>query len=350
MTTLTGAPHIGDTRPRAMGPRTSVINRIMVRLLGSDLRPLFGKAISVLRYTARGGAQIVLPVQTVQDRRRIVVLAGTADKKRWWRHFSIPATVDVWHDGQWCGGIGTVVTGRDNDAAAAYRRAYPRRTLPADATFVVVTFPESLAPWPPLRGRSLARAWFWAVTAAETLGFTVAACVGALTADAGAAVIFLSLIAAGAVEGATLGWGQAVVLRHALSGLSRRRWVAATAGAAALAYLIGLVPSAFAESMAEWPPALLGVVVTVLGCGLLASIGTAQWLILRRHVDHAWHWIVATAAAWIAGLVVFLSIAMPLWRPGQALALVVAIGVAGGLLMAATTSAITGFALRRLLP
>ena len=278
------------------------------------------------------------------------MLVGNADKKRWWRHFSTPATVDVWHDGQWSGGIGTVVIGRDNDAATAYRRVYPRRTLPADATFVVVAFPEPMGPRVPLRGRPLARAWFWGVTAAETLGFAVAACVGALTVNAGAAVVVLALLAAGAVEGATLGWGQATVLRHALPGLSRRRWVAATAGAAALAYLIGLVPSTFAESMAGWPPALLGVVVTVLGCGLLASIGTAQWLILRRHVDHAWHWIVATAAAWTAGLAVFLSVAMPLWGPGQALALVVAIGVASGLLMAATTSAITGFALRRLLP
>jgi hypothetical protein len=46
---------------------------------------------------------------------------------------------------------------------------------------------------------------------------------------------------------------------------------------------------------------------------------------------------------------VFLGFAMPLWQPGQPLALVVAIGVVGGLLMAAATSVITGFALRRLL-
>ena len=185
---------------------------------------------------------------------------------------------------------------------------------------------------------------------AETFGFAVAAAVGALTADAGAAVVVLSLLAAGAVEGATLGWGQATVLRHALPGLSRRRWVAATAGAAALAYLIGLVPSTFAQSMSAWPPVLFGGVVALLGCGLLASIGTAQWLILRRHVDRAWRWIAATAAAWIMGLGVFLGFAMPLWRPGQPLALIVAIGVVGGLLMAATTSAITGFTLRRILP
>jgi hypothetical protein len=213
-----------------------------------------------------------------------------------------------------------------------------------------VHFAAPLAARASLRGRHLARAWFWVVTAAETFGFAVAATVGALTADAGAGVVVLSMLAAGAVEGAMLGWGQATVLRHALPGLSRRRWVAGTAGAAALAYLIGLVPSTFAVSMAAWPPVLLGGVVSLLGCGLLASIGTAQWLILRRHVDHAWRWIVATAAAWTVGLGVFLGFAMPLWRPGQPLALIVAIGVAGGLLMAATASAITGFALCRLLP
>jgi hypothetical protein len=38
-----------------------------------------------------------------------------------------------------------------------------------------------------------------------------------------------------------------------------------------------------------------------------------------------------------------------LWRPGQPPALIIGIGVAGGLLMAATTALLTGAALRRLL-
>ncbi|WP_164842806.1 hypothetical protein [Actinoplanes solisilvae] len=48
-------------------------------------------------------------------------------------------------------------------------------------------------------------------------------------------------------------------------------------------------------------------------------------------------------------MAVFLGFATPLWHPGQPLALTVAIGAAGGLLMAAVTSAVTGLALRRLL-
>jgi hypothetical protein len=221
------------------------------------------------------------------------------------------------------------------------------------ATGTPSTLPDgSRAPLPvepPLRGRSLLRAWFWVVTAAETLGFAFAACVGALTADHRAVIVLPSLFVAGAFEGGALGWGQATVLRHALPGLSRSTWIAATAAAASVAYLIGLIPSTFATSTAAWPPALLAIVYAVLGTVLLATIGTAQWLMLRRRVERAWRWIISTGIAWIAGLGLFLGFTMPLWRPGQPLALTVAIGVAGGLLMAATTSAITGLALRRLL-
>ena len=70
----------------------------------------------------------------------------------------------------------------------------------------------------------------------------------------------------------------------------------------------------------------------------------------ETHVVRAGRWIVATALAWLAGLAVFLAFTMPLWQPGQALALTILIGLAGGLLMAATTAAVTGRALCRLLP
>ena len=146
-----------------------------------------------------------------------------------------------------------------------------------------------------------------------------------------------------------LGWGQASVLRRALPGLPGRRWIVATAIAAVIAYMLGLVPSTFHDSITSWPMPIIVAGAVVLGTALLASIGTAQWLILRHHVAGAGQWIAATALAWAVGLGVFLGFATPLWQPGQPTGLVVLIGVGGGLLMAATTSAITGLALRRLL-
>ena len=215
-----------------------------------------------------------------------------------------------------------------------------------------MTYPHLLnppAPTSPLRGRPLARAWFRTVTAAECAGFAVPAAVGALTADARPGVLWPSVLAAGALEGAMLGWGQAVVLRRALPALPVRRWIGATAGAAVLAYVLGLLPSTFADRWSGWPPVAAAVAAFLLGTALLASLGTAQWLILRRLVAGAGRWIPGTAAAWLAGLAVFLAFAMPLWQPGQPMVLRVAIGVAGGLLMAATVAAVTGRVLRRIL-
>jgi len=81
---------------------------------------------------------------------------------------------------------------------------------------------------------------------------------------------------------------------------------------------------------------------------LLLTIGTAQWLILRHLVPRSGRWIATTALAWLVGLAVFMAFAMPLWQPGQAIGVIIAIGIAGGALMAATTSLITGVAVRRL--
>lgn len=188
------------------------------------------------------------------------------------------------------------------------------------------------------------RTWFVAVTAGEFVGFLIPACAGALFAES-----VLVLVAAGAVEGALLGTAQALVLRRVLPGLPLRAWIAATAAAAALAWSIGLVPSLLGERLSALPVGLLVAAATIGGLGLLAAIGTAQWLLLRRLVPHAWRWIVATAAAWLAGLGVFFAVATPLWQPGQPTWLIALIGATGGLAMAATVAAATGIAVERLL-
>jgi hypothetical protein len=144
-----------------------------------------------------------------------------------------------------------------------------------------------------------------------------------------------------------LGRGQSVVLRRVLSGFPVGRWVAVTTVAAAAAYSIGLLPSAFAGVWPDWPAALLIPVAGLLAVILLNSIGVAQWIVLRHLAPRAGQWIVYSALAWLAGLAVFLGFTMPLWHPGQVVGAVIAVGVAGGLLMAATMAAITGVVVRR---
>lgn len=201
----------------------------------------------------------------------------------------------------------------------------------------------------PLRGSRLRAVWFGVVTAGEFLGFAVPAVTGAITAHATAGVVFAAMLAAGAAEGTLLGLSQAYVLRRAIDGIHTGRWVAATAGGAVVAYAIGMAPSSVPGMLRTLPPVVLAPAAAVLGTALLLSIGTAQWLVLRTVVRPSGRWIATTALAWAAGLAVFLGFTMPLWHPGQSTVTIAAIGIAGGLLMAATTSAVTGEALRRLL-
>ena len=143
-------------------------------------------------------------------------------------------------------------------------------------------------------------------------------------------VAFAALALAGSLEGAVLGWSQARVLRRPLRRLSSRRWIVNTSAAAALAWSIGMLPSTAHDLWSRWPILLIVVAAAALGLVLLCSIGTAQWLELRRHVPRAGRWVITTAAAWCAGLVAFTAVTSPLWQPGQRPALIAAIGALGG--------------------
>jgi hypothetical protein len=193
------------------------------------------------------------------------------------------------------------------------------------------------------------RRWVVSVTAGECLGFGIPALVGAVSGGASPSIAVAALVAGGSLEGAILGWSQARVLRRALPGLSTRRWIGLTAGGAALAWLIGMLPSTLHDSWATWSAPTTILVAATLGTVLLCSIGAAQRIELRRHLRHANCWVWTTAAAWCAGLTVFSAVAMPLWHEGQTLPTIIAIGVLGGLAMATTVASVTGWAIGRLL-
>ncbi|MCM4084661.1 hypothetical protein [Paractinoplanes hotanensis] len=304
------------------------------------------RTVVLLRYVSATGATITLPVRAAQEATRFVVLVGQADNKRWWRHFRHAAAADVWLDGRWHPAIGEV-SPANGGAASLYRRRFPRTAVADNAILVDLRCDARISL--NLRGRPLFLRWFATVTAGEFAGFAVPAVAGALTAQAPVAAAFVAILAAGAVEGTMLGLAQATVLRYVLPRIAMRRWVAATAVGAVLAYAIGMLPSALAGHWADLPAAVVIIAGLILGSALLASIGTAQWLVLRTVLPRSASWIATTAGAWLAGLGVFLGFATPLWQPGQSITSVVVIGAAGGLLMAAVTSAITGASLGRLL-
>ncbi|MFK4084887.1 hypothetical protein ACI2LF_12295 [Kribbella sp. NPDC020789] len=315
-------------------------NRLLIQLLQSPFAPLLGRTLVLLRYRTRDHRLIVLPVQALRTDGQLAVLVANADNKHWWRHFRHEEPLEAYIDSAWRPATGLVVHAEPIPPSQ-------HATIASSSTaHVAITLPTPIAP---PRGHDLLRLWFWSVTLAEFLGFAVPALTGTATASASPAIAVPALLLAGSIEGALLGFGQASVLRLVLPNLPVRSWIAVTSAAAAFAYLLGLMPSLFANSVAHWPSPLVAAAATCLGLALLASIGTAQWTVLRLHLPHAHSWIYTTAVAWLAGLGIFLAIAMPLWHPGQSALLIAAIAIAAGLLMSATTSAITGLALERLL-
>ncbi len=198
-------------------------------------------------------------------------------------------------------------------------------------------------------GRSLWSRWLVTVTLAETLGFLVPAAVGATLADAPDTTMAPAIVAAGSVEGALLGAGQAAVARRALPGLPVARFAALTALAAGFAYAIAMVPVLLGSRLTDLPWPVVGLLGLLLALLLLGSIGTAQWWVLRGELSGAGMWVPATAASWTVGLLALLGVATPLWQPGQPLGLRIAIGALAGLVMATVVAASTGAAFIRLL-
>lgn len=198
------------------------------------------------------------------------------------------------------------------------------------------------------------RGWWWSwtrwATLGEFVGFAVPATVAVVVAGWSPVAAVPALVAAGAMEGALLGWSQSRVLCRRVPEIRPAAWIAATAAAAAVAWSIGMVPSVTEGRWPAWPAPVLVAVAILLGLTLLGSIGTAQWWVLRRAVPGSWWWIPATAGGWGVGLAVFTGFTTALWQPGQGGVVIAVIGVTGGLLMAAAVAALTGLAFVRIDP
>ncbi|MBO3753204.1 hypothetical protein J5X84_44865 [Streptosporangiaceae bacterium NEAU-GS5] len=197
----------------------------------------------------------------------------------------------------------------------------------------------------PLLRQALWRRWFGVVTLGEIVGFSVPALVAAAVVQSdGSIAQAAAVVAAGVAEGAILGLAQAYVLRSALPCVPTVSWVSATAAGAAVAWTIGSVPIVLGDRFLELPPLLLAL----FGVVLLGSMGGLQWLVLRARMPGMAWWVAATAGAWLAALGAFMALTMPLWQEGQPAWLIAAIGILGGLVMAATVAALTGLAFLRL--
>jgi hypothetical protein len=195
----------------------------------------------------------------------------------------------------------------------------------------------------------LRREWTLALLLGELVGFVPPALTGAALAVAGAsdAVLVAGLTVAGALEGAAIGAAQALVLRRHEAPVDGRRWTAATAAAAAFAWLVGMGGGALLGAGVA-PTAVLLAVLVPLWMAALLGMGAAQWLVMRRRLPRSARWIPVTAGAWLVGVLIpvtALSVVPNGWPPAAH----VAVGIAAAVAMGVTVGLLTGRTLARLL-
>jgi hypothetical protein len=204
--------------------------------------------------------------------------------------------------------------------------------------------------------------WIAACAAAELIGIGAAAgiavAIGAVVGEphttASRLVVLAAMTAAGAIEGAALGWLEWRMLRRRLPLLRAGAWVGTTVAIAVIGWVVGMSASLFrggGDGAVAVEPGLARVLVmaAVMGGAAGAVFGGAQWLVLRRYAPHAGRWIAIHVPAWAAAMAaIFLGASVP--ESGWPAWAVGASGAAGGLCGGLLLGAITGLVARTLEP
>ena len=194
---------------------------------------------------------------------------------------------------------------------------------------------------------SFARRWIVTVSIAEALGFAFASgvAVAGISSGVDAPAAVALTVAGGTVEGALLGTGQWLAMRGRRPRASA--WIGATAIGATIAWSLGMLPSTLGVDFSRpWAVAAVGVGAIVL----LASIPFAQWLTLTARIGgrrSAARWIPVNMAAW-AVAIVWTLVPSPFIDERSPLALVIALYVGAGILMAVTIATLTSRTARTL--
>jgi len=114
---------------------------------------------------------------------------------------------------------------------------------------------------------------------------------------------FLGFVAVGLLQGALIGFGQALAMRKTVVSVPGRLWImASTLGAGAL-WVVGQIPGYFVRI--DYSNIVVGIITLLIAAILLAFFGLAQWRVLKHRVRDAYRWIVITVYSWLAGLLVF---------------------------------------------
>ncbi len=164
--------------------------------------------------------------------------------------------------------------------------------------------------------------WVWANCWSEAAGLGTTVLAAALLAPrvegAGAWTLvvgaMVAVVLGALLEGALVGAAQERTLRAHLAWPRPGAWTVATTIGAAIAWVLGMMPSTVLGVMGSASSTApggtepqLGVLGTlglaaVLGALTGPVLGAAQWTVLERHIRNGGQWLWANALAWAVGM------------------------------------------------
>jgi hypothetical protein len=182
--------------------------------------------------------------------------------------------------------------------------------------------------------------------AALAVGAASALVLGAPTSAGGRLLVLVVLVLAGALEGLIVGHFQGRILQRVLPRFPRRRYLTATAAAAAFGWAVGVsTPLFFVEAAFDAESSWRATTTTLLFVAFLGALlgllfGGAQSLALDGAAKNRRLWVMGNAVGWAAGLP-FVALFPSLLPDGAPLAAVVVTGAIGGLIAGAWVAVAT---------
>jgi len=157
---------------------------------------------------------------------------------------------------------------------------------------------------------TLWEAWVAATAIAELVSLVLVLLASTTMKLLGTTELVAVLYTVGLLQGIVLGFAQWLVLRHYIKHVGK--WIAVTAIAATIAWLLGIKAIALLSfflvldhaGTAEMRTLALARGVFLVGAWTGGVLGLAQWLVLREHIRRGSWWVFANAIAWACGLLV----------------------------------------------
>ena len=139
------------------------------------------------------------------------------------------------------------------------------------------------------------------MTAASFVPYSVVSLISVLDNWSGF-VQYFALALAGLLQGALIGFGQALSMRKTNVAVPGKKWVLVTALGMGALWMIALIPGFFVTP--DFGNIVIAIIAAVYLIAVLAVFPYVQTRILRYRIRGAWRWIPITVGSWLVGALI----------------------------------------------